>query len=401
MRGKLNAHRLFRGTTGTSGYLDNLNITAEKEKSLKRARDIARDAIRAGMATLRKSLIVEQRYADRVLKLPSFQPRFRMQGSAQYKTLNDPAQKPPQEIDYDFGVFLPTSFLKAGGKVHPIIAAKAFFKEVEAILQPVCEKHGWSLDRSKENCVRIDISEDSHLDLPLYSIPDDEFVQLTEARERLLKSAQLPIDVDSVFAESVYSDLPDDSIMLAQRNGKWIESDPRRIEKWFSDAISVHDEVLRYICRYYKGWRDHQWEDCCLSSLAIMVCVVRAFDELNGVLPSNRDDTAMLLVSEKISSYLGQPVPNPVIPDQVLDGKWAPEDRKRVVARAEKLHKDLSEALDQSYHKGLAIERLRAAFGKRVPNDETLITIDSAEREILSFEPVTVPAPRVQRSQSG
>ena len=45
MRGKLNAHRLFRGTTGTSGYLDNLDISAAKERSLREAREIVRDAI--------------------------------------------------------------------------------------------------------------------------------------------------------------------------------------------------------------------------------------------------------------------------------------------------------------------------------------------------------------------
>ena len=129
--------------------------------------------------------------AETSTSLPSFlrlRPRFRMQGSGAYHTLNDPAHKPPQEVDFDDGVFLPTSFVNGGGMVEPLLAAKGYFIVVENILAPLCEDNGWKLIATKPTCVRVRVDNHAHIDLPLYAIPDEQFVELVEANARIMKT---------------------------------------------------------------------------------------------------------------------------------------------------------------------------------------------------------------------
>lgn len=406
MPGTINAHRLLRGTTLASGYLQILNVSAEKQEQLRTARDIVRQALRDGLREVQKIAVakglVENRYIALATSLPPLQPRFRMQGSGAYHTMNHPAHVPPQEIDYDDGLYLPTSFVSANGSTKPVIAAKGIFRAVEEILEPVCAKNGWTLNRKKSRCVRIEIASDAHIDMPLYAIPDREFTTLTEAARALVqKAGARQLDEDFALSEIVYKQLPADRIMLAQRDNGWIESDPRKIEKWLQAAIDDHGEALRYVCRYFKGWRDYQWKECCLSSLAIMACVVSAYDELGGTLPDDRDDTAILIVSRKLSDLLSKRIPNPVITDQRLDEDWTPDGRANLVRLALQMHAELDAALNDTFHKGVAIGKMRALFGPRIPNDETLLRVDTAERQVLSYQPAQVAAPIVHRSTSG
>ncbi len=106
----LNAHRLLAGTNAYPGYLSALDVGALKEGFLRDARDQVRDALRIGLRDLQDhgiKSIIDQRFMAKAASLPALRPRFRMQGSMKYRTLNDPAQTPPQEIDVDDGVYLP------------------------------------------------------------------------------------------------------------------------------------------------------------------------------------------------------------------------------------------------------------------------------------------------------
>lgn len=167
MRGTLNAHRLFIGGKGRPGYLDNLEVSDQKEQALRRARDLVRQALRDGMP-LQRQRLAQDGFIDRAMlaegrEIP-LKPKFRMQGSAVYRTLNDPAHTPPQEIDYDDGVFLPTSFLARTNR--PALAAKGYFKAVEGALETLCKQEGWELDTSKDCCVRIrGVAIDAHIDI--------------------------------------------------------------------------------------------------------------------------------------------------------------------------------------------------------------------------------------------
>ena len=132
MRGTLNAHKVFKGTRVRPGYLQALDLDSEREQTLRDSRETIRQALRQSMPEwqdLAKSQrLVESRHLALASELPPLRPRFRMQGSSVYHTLNVPAHMPPQEVDYDDGVFLPTSFVDGGGKVQPLLAAKGYFR---------------------------------------------------------------------------------------------------------------------------------------------------------------------------------------------------------------------------------------------------------------------------------
>ena len=405
MRGTLNAHKVFIGTTSRTGYIDALKLREHRQRSLRDARDQIRQALREGMRgwqTIAKSQeLVERRHVAFASQLPPLRPRFRMQGSSVYHTLNDPAHKPPQEVDYDDGVFLPTSFVNGNGKLQPLMAAKGYFMLVETILKPLCKQNGWRLITSKRTCVRVCIDAEAHIDLPLYAIPNEEFVLLVEATASALMAKGIdPTDSD-IIAEDVYKNLREDRIMLAIRDTGWIESDPRKMEDWFLAAIEEHGEVVRRLCRYLKGWRDYVWRNGGPSSITLMACVIAILDELNGDLLENRDDLALQAVAGRLEDLFSSPIQNPVLPDQKLDESWSPMERLEFKASAASLRVSIDGVLDNTFHKELALSQLREAFGDRIPDDEFLIEIDSTEREILAYEPVKVAAPFVPRTTSG
>jgi len=401
----LNLHRLLAGTTALSGYIDELDVGVTKERALRSARDLIRTALRANFKPLYEHMVrdglIEQRYLAKASSVPAFRPRFRMQGSMKYRTLNDPAQNPPQEIDVDDGVYLPTSFVTEGGKTRPMLASKRYFRAVEATLEPLCKLQGWTLDRSKPCCVRVRISNEAHIDLPLYTIPDDEFLRFAEDERATLNKAVADSDSDVELSETVYKQLRNDHIMLARRNDDWLESDPRKIEDWLDEATNDHGEFLKRVCRYVKGWRDFQLECSKISSLFLMACVVQALDAIKGTIPPDRDDLALLAVARALPDLFGREIPNPVIPDQILNGDWAAAERAEYVRLARELVDSVEGAVTRTAHKDIAIRHLREAFGGRVPDDHTLISVDTKEEEVLSYGRTRVRAPIVPRTTSG
>jgi len=164
-----NLHKLFRNGTNQNCLLKNLNIDGDDRAALSTARTKIRRHLRLGI----EQLMLQQLGIEKVV------PKFFTQGSWAYKTLNNPAMFPPQEIDLDDGVYLPMSLING---TSPDVACNSFFKIVDVLLQGLIEANqGWSLVKEKQNCCRVKISSKSHVDLPLYAIPDDEFVRLTEA----------------------------------------------------------------------------------------------------------------------------------------------------------------------------------------------------------------------------
>src|SRR5262249_25718987 len=152
--------------------------------------------------SVKASELVEQRNLSLAGSLLQLRPRFRMQGSAAYHTLNEPAKKPPQQVDFDDGVYVPTNFIGAASKNQPLLASQAYCRAVEAALEVLCDREEWELDRSKSSCVRVQIATDAHIDLPLYAIPDNEF----ESLQKSLGSAQSAEDI--MLAEAIYRALP-------------------------------------------------------------------------------------------------------------------------------------------------------------------------------------------------
>ena len=406
MHGTLNVHRVFKGSQTRRGYLAALNLKDNRAKSLRDARDRIRKALREEMpdwnSHAKSRRLVEHRHIALASRIPALRPKFRMQGSGVYHTLNYPAHLPPQEVDFDDGVFLPTSFVNGRGSDRPVMASSGYFAMVEEILEPVCAERGWELDTTKPSCVRVRIDAEAHVDLALYAIPDEEFADLAEARRvALAAKGQVLSELDFELADEVYGSLLEKRIMLARRDSGWIESDPREIEYWFLGAIADHGEVVRRLCRYLKGWRDFQWKKGGPSSIALMACVVRVYDELNGTLAENRDDLALHAVADRLEELFSQTIPNPALPDQNLDEGWSPQERLDFSERARRLKTSIDTVLNRTFHREVAISELRDGFGVRIPNDELLIDVESEERRVQAYAPAVVVAPEVPRTTSG
>lgn len=398
----LNTHKLFYDAPKRVDFLAGLNVAEGEKKELATARELIRATLRENIAGTQQQLGTRQLLTLEAMRKsiapPSLRLKFRMQGSASYDTLNEPAQHPPQQIDYDDGIYSPISFLAETR--NPILASSGYFKLVESALAPLCESQAWTLRTDKASCVRVEISQKAHIDLPLYAIPDKEFDSLTDAA-LLTKADSVRTAFRDALAmdESIYQAFLIDEMRMAHREQGWIKSDPRLIERWFGAAVDAHGYQLRRVCRYFKAWRDHKWSSSRLTSITIMKCVVDAFDELKGFTDPKRDDLAVLEVAARLEKYFRSEIQNPVL-DAVLNDNWTMDDRHKFIQGAQDLYRRVSLAVKGTADKAIALAQLTDVFGSRIPQDLDLIT-QTAEATVRSFVPTKVAAPYVPRTTSG
>lgn len=405
MSATLNLHRLL---TTDKGYLRQLWVEDTDRTALSVAREAIRKTLRGAFADWANFVSPTELFEGTIVAKADWkspQPKFRIQGSFAYDTVNDCQLVPPQQIDQDDGVFLPLSFVWQNGRVRPSIASKAYFALVERALKPLCDANGWTINpkKKKGSCVRVEISDRLHIDLPLYAIRDEQFEMLAEAAtiERLRKSAPAPDEAE--LFDDVYRGLADSSILLAHRVDGWVESDPRRLEKWFAAAIDYFGPQVRRASRAYKGMRDAYWTECDLGSICIMAATVKAFGRLKG-LDDSRDDIVFMRVAAEIVRVLAEPVENPAFPndpDKYLCKDWSPQFRRDVQDAFQRIADELDSAINGTLVPSLAIEHARKAFGERVPNDATLISRLGAAAQVRSEPPRVQPRPMTPRTQSG
>lgn len=409
MATKLNLHKLMGPS---EGYLNALRVPEQDEQKLRQARETIRDRLRYAFQHWSEFVRQVELY-DAVVKtamvesaaprLPT--PKFRLQGSFAYHTVNDCQDPPTQQIDQDDGLFLPISFVSVNGRTRPTIASAAYFKIVERALAPLCEERGWKLNpgKVKNSCVRVEIDWRLHIDIPLYAIRDGAFERLVEyAASTSLAKSVTAIRDSRELDEQIYRDLADAELILAHRRDGWIESDPRRLEKWFASAIDLYGEPVRWLSRCYKGLRDAKFDDG-LSSICIMACVVRAIENLGGVDPK-RLDLALVQVGREIARIAVDPVENPVFPGDATKHfclGWDAAYREKVRRLFRDAADQLEEAIDAGYHHGLALQRARRAYGDRVPSDERLIVTVTPAEVVRGTPAQPQPAAVVPRTKSG
>jgi hypothetical protein len=334
------------------------------------------------------------------------QPRFFTQGSAAYKTLNRPPFVPPQQMDMDDGCYLPMSFVK---QAKPKLAAETFFKFVDAALGELAKQRNWKLVQ-KDTCVRLEISEWAHIDVPLYAIPDDQYETLAKAAmESQLITASGQINFSEAMARQPidrWDRLPSDEVLLAHRQDNWVASDPRKIHDWFIGAVEEHGEGLRRACRYLKAWRDYNHAKIgAVSSILLMACAAAVFDKNARIMPT-RDDEVLLKIAAELPTLLSGTVANPADPDSGEDLTARLDDaaRKTAVVAAYDLHRILSDVINKCHIQQSAVNQVQSLFGDRVPNRPDLVKVSApqqAKAEVLSHEPRKVAAPVVGVSTSG
>lgn len=389
-----NAHALFCGLKADPSYLANLDVSSDEKSRLMDARREIRAVLRAAASQLPvNDNYWQDSYRQKVgwRQRPEIQIKFMTQGSFAYRTLNDPAQKPKQEIDLDDGMYVPVQFLENG---EPALAAKGLFEFVDTVLGPLCAAKGWTLDQTKDCCARVKLWPGAHVDLPIYSIPQDRFEQL---RESLAKA-----DLHFATHDSVKGGwkLPSDQIMLAHRDGSWVQSDPQMMHDWVEGRAERYGPSFRRLSRFFKGWRDYTWEKSALSSICLMHAIDIALAELPGLPNGERDDELILEVAKRLPRILDGKVANPVLRNLCIN-EWSDEARKEIVDGATALRSEMEAALERTGDAEQVVVKLRNRFGQRIPYRPDAVKIAPKISAIQKAPAAVVAAPRIIPSTSG
>ena len=327
--------------TAEEVFIDSIKPTNDQREVLFNAKNEIRDHLRP---RIREATI-------KVLGMDkAVTPRFRTQGSWSYKTCVQPAWNPPQEMDWDFGVYLPVSVWEDGGPPHAM--AKLYFKLVEGLLQDLCDDKGWKLYSGKDTCIRVQINAWAHIDIPLYAAPEAQFVQIVEKgafdAARTLDAREALVDnfAEEDFTLQQWEDMVD--IMMATRAGEWKPSDPEEVSRRFLDRIEEHTEQLRRVCRYLKAWRDLHWKaGDGPTSVCIMIAVAQTFEPQRG-----RDDLALEKSARALAIALKGNVHEPAITEgkEDFNKRLDADGRQEASARAATLASQIQAARLKASH---------------------------------------------------
>ena len=383
----LKLNRLF-STVTAKAFHDAIAPTERQRTVLQDAKNTIREFLRAEIHAATTTVLG--------LKTP-VTPRFRTQGSWIYGTCVQPAWPGQQQIDLDFGVYLPVTVWESNGPPHA--TARLYFDLVEKRLGRLCEKRGWRLLPGKNTCIRVEVDSIAHIDIPLYAAPEREFVLI---QERLVKAARtrdgMVMALDSA-EEQVWEDLQ--HIVLATRTGEWKASDPAQISRWFRDRCNEHNDQLQRTCMYLKAWRDYHWPSGDgPTSVCIMVAAGSDFDCRHG-----RDD----LVLERSAEILSHALQSDVRCDGIDRGKEDFNERmnaeQRITASAKAA--ELAASLKRARHLATgiasaqeAIRIVTAQLGDRVPQDASQIDSEGGE-DIRAITATRVPPPVVKSTKAG
>jgi hypothetical protein len=146
-------------------------------------------------------------------------------------------------------------------------------------------KGQWELVTDKDTCIRVQISNKTHIDLPLYATPEKVFNQvkdehsraliLNEAEKALFKSMST-FDQEATIVERV----DPSEIHLAHKKEGWKPSNALAIRDWVKASCKAKgmNNQVRAVCRYLKAWRDEKWQSGGgPSSIFLLAFVLRAY----------------------------------------------------------------------------------------------------------------------------
>lgn len=311
----------------------------------------------------------------------SLNPRFWTQGSFQYDTLNNPYFTPPQEMDIDDGTYLPMAIFED----QPVIGHRLLLLLVDSSLKSLAYENGWEFDAQRK-CARLKIPmANTHIDVPMYAIPEDQFL----LKEAAMAKAISTVALDSAERRFIASfedysadyELDEGCVNLAVREGdqKWIKSDPKIVEDWFKASCKRIGPHLRDVCRFLKSWRDVQWKDGGgPSSILLMAATVNILDRV----PHDRTDlgATMRMLAKNLASefFNGVESPDhtdekPLFPPHHEHG----EREKIIMARLSELEGIMDDA-ERSPTRDLALATINKAFGNRVVKCDLIISTASA-----------------------
>lgn len=380
----LNMSALFYTTSNSDkSFIDELDLIQSERNFIEHCKNLIRKTLRESLKTrlseeLRKKGITEI----------SIEPKFYIQGSWAYKTLNRPCTTPPQQSDLDDGLYLPLSIMKESER--PSIASSIFFTAVENTLAPLVRIQNWKM-QPKPTCIRIVISSYAHIDLPLYAIPDKDFIQLKAAVE----SSNFTSINEAMDSEiDRWPSLPSDHILLAHREQNWIKSDPRAMNDWFEIAVKDYGEQLRRVVRYLKAFRDKTWVSGGPSSILLMAATVQIFEQRK-----RRDDLALEAVLNKLPNLIRSGVCSPIDPEVSLTLPLK-EDLDDIATKFEEFYTYITGAIN-STDKQTACSWVRHVLGDRFPNTPSLITVASVIDTVQASPEESGPNEIIKSTKAG
>lgn len=379
----LNLSALFHTTDlNEPNLLDALDLTPNVRSHLAQAKTDVRNCLRVGIPKMLQT-------AGFAETAPT--PRFFTQGSWAYKTLNAPAQH-PQQADIDDGCYLPLGFVKQTKR--PSAATAIFFNAAEACLGVLCREKGWTLITDKPTCIRIEVTKAAHIDIPLYAIPDDEFLTLTKAAMEAYHTLDSAEAIRRAERDS-WSKLPSDVVLLAHREEGWWESDPRPVKDWFEAQVQARGEQLRRVIRYLKAFRDWKWSSGGPSSILLMAACVPLFERRHG-----RDDLALLEVLEGLPAALRAGVVNPVNEDESLTKRLGKDKVEEAAHELQRFEGVLRASLHASSESQVCIW-MQQEFGQRFPNRPHRVKVASVAATIAAAPATAGASELVGRSKAG
>ena len=288
-------------------------------------------------------------------------PRFMTQGSARYGTLNNPCIIPPQQMDYDIGCYLPLS--EHMEEDYPRVAKNTFFRSADKILADLVKQEGWnSYSKEKDTCCRVEINDRIHIDVPLYSVPDEKFNNIKDEMTKCIESRQFSVLVENTRIEPSWDDFEFTEVLLAHRKKVWKKSDPRDLNMHFENVAKIKGSQIIRLFRYMKAFRDKQWRTKGPSSIFLM-CVI---DKIIPAMNKNGDAIAFLQVLEYFSNLSSRYIENPTDSNEQIS--ISEDDYNKLKRFSKDFCHDLYKAIYNTDLSGLeACELIRKHLGDRFP----------------------------------
>lgn len=359
MQQKFKAHRLLTNGNENIAFINKLNITDAEDELLVNCRKDVRKYLREGFHQLRTSAAIRfQEFED---EIKSLKPKFWTQGSYAYKTMNNPAFNPPQQIDLDDGVYFPMALLD--GKPHAV--KNKLLKLVKLILTELAEKKGWGV-LEKPTCLRLEVNGRIHIDIPVYAIPEEKYVMLASAMDMRKQLSSSLNDADNISLD------PDEVHLARWDNDDWIKSDPMVLHDWFISKTKIHGrQFLRRSCRYMKAWRDNTWDKGGPSSITLMVAVAKVFDDnlMVNKKEFSTDCEAILAIANELPVIFNSQIKNPIADDEIMFPRGINQSEVEAIRQKVREFSDsVINALCHSQTEQQVVDEFMTIFGSRLPN---------------------------------
>ncbi|MFL6968438.1 cyclic GMP-AMP synthase DncV-like nucleotidyltransferase [Pseudomonas alvandae] len=280
-----------------------------------------------------------------------------LQGSYKYGTLIKPVHK-GEEYDVDVGVYFAWNPEEEDG-APTAQELRSWVQSVLCEYKSSCVELTEVLEPPKERCSRAVYVKQFHIDTPTY---------------RLIPST--------------------DQRRLACLSGRWEDSDPKQLYKWFRDTVDPDSRSqLRRLVRYLKGWAAVAFDDvpeARPSSIFLTVTSAEACCEVWGEhIPSIGDDDVLVAVVDRIYKRLAQDrsIPNPV--DKTEDLNRIPMDAWDAFLQRLRGLNDSAQAANAAEDESSAVLAWEQAFSFLMPLPETdeLEVVESATEKALMQVP--------------